>query len=87
MEDQEKSGLPMPAESPHRPRVVEEAYEVLTTYGWQVTGTGAAAIERAVASVPDLLASLEAEEEVERLLSEAEDRPSHEIAPRPSVRT
>jgi hypothetical protein len=35
----------------------------------------AAAIERAVASVRDLLASLEAEDEVERLLAEAEDRP------------
>jgi len=44
MEEQEKGGLPMPSEPPDRPRVVEEAYEVLTTYGWQATGTGAAAI-------------------------------------------
>ena len=50
MEEQEKSGLPMPAEPPDRPRVVEEAHEVLTTYGWQVTGTGAAAIAAWVAA-------------------------------------
>ena len=35
----------------------------------------AAAIQRAVASVRDLLDSLEAEDEVERFLLEAEDRP------------
>jgi len=44
MEEKEEGRLAIPAEPPDRPRVVEEADEVLTTYGWQLTGTGGVAI-------------------------------------------
>ena len=43
--DEEGSyGIVPGEEAPDRPRVVDEAYEVLSTYTWQLTGTGAAAV-------------------------------------------
>lgn len=41
MGDHDKGYLTLPEEPPNRPRVVDEAEEVLTSYGWQLGGTGA----------------------------------------------
>jgi hypothetical protein len=42
MGEHEEGHLTIPDGPPDRPRVVEEADEVLTTYGWQLAGTGVA---------------------------------------------
>lgn len=41
MGDHDQGYLTLPEEPPNRPRVVDEAEEVLTSYGWQLGGTGA----------------------------------------------
>jgi hypothetical protein len=43
MEDSERHELSIPDPPPDRPRVVEEADEVLTVFGWQLAGAGGAA--------------------------------------------
>lgn len=42
MGEREQGHLTVPDGPPDRPRVVEEADEVLTTYGWQLAGAGVA---------------------------------------------
>ena len=44
MGNDERGELALPEHPPDRPRVVDEAHEVLTAYGWQLTGTGAFAV-------------------------------------------
>lgn len=51
MGEQEGTYLEMPDEPPDRPRVVDEADEVLATYGWQLGATAAMATVVWIASV------------------------------------
>ncbi len=51
MGEQESGYLELPEEPPDRPRVVDEADEVLGTYGWQLGATGAVATVVWIASV------------------------------------
>jgi hypothetical protein len=40
MTEREREDLALPEQPPDRPRVVEEAHEVLGTYGWELVGSG-----------------------------------------------
>lgn len=51
MGERERGYLEIPEEPPDRPRVVEEADEVLTTYSWQLLGAGGLATVGWVASL------------------------------------
>lgn len=51
MGEHEGGYLALPDETPERPRVVEEADEILTTYSWQLGGVGSLATVAWVASV------------------------------------
>ncbi|MCG6958160.1 MAG: hypothetical protein LJF04_19395 [Gemmatimonadetes bacterium] len=57
--EREREDLALPEQPPDRPRVVEEAHEVLATYGWELVGSGtlgtlvwAAATWRGLAALP-----------------------------------